>query len=294
MVKVSNNAARSQRCVCPNEPNEGLLYEIKALRVGSVQIQVTAKPIIDEYNQCTDTTYKFPPPIISKQKLLAARDSISKTLIIKSPGQNVKETFSRLVCIDRVDYQEEIGFTIPTNMIAGSRQVFFSGIGDILGPAINNLQQLVEEPMGCGEQNLARLLPNVLILEYLNVSRQLQFDHELQHRLLFNIKQGYKNQVNYFQPDGSFSIFPTYCNIKKSVNPYEMNEAPVLSPGKCDATAFDESSSWLTAFSIRVLSMASKVGLYLFPHHKNACQRACVLYYLIGFIPRLLPFLKPR
>ena len=49
--------------------------------------------------------------------------------------------------------------------------------------------------MGCGEQNLAKMMPNILILEYLNVSRSKEeFDEGLRKTLVKNIKQGYLNQ----------------------------------------------------------------------------------------------------
>ena len=41
-------------------------------------------------------------------------------------------------------------------------------IGDILGAAVLNVDELIEMPMGCGEQNVARLFPNVLIYDYLS------------------------------------------------------------------------------------------------------------------------------
>ena len=37
-----------------------------------------------------------------------------------------------------------------------------------MGAAILNVDELIEMPMGCGEQNVARLFPNVLIYDYLS------------------------------------------------------------------------------------------------------------------------------
>ena len=90
------------------------------------------------------------------------------------------------------DYREKLTFKIPENVTAGSREIFLSVMGDIIGPALSNLDGLIEEPMGCGEQNIARLFPNILILEYLLNSGQIDFDRELQQRLLENIKHGYR------------------------------------------------------------------------------------------------------
>ena len=39
----------------------------------------------------------------------------------------------------------------------------------MLGPAVSDLQSLVELPTGCGEQNMAKLVPNIVVMEYLKV-----------------------------------------------------------------------------------------------------------------------------
>jgi CD109 antigen len=42
--------------------------------------------------------------------------------------------------------------------------------GDILGPSIPNLANLIKMPHGCGEQNMLNFVPNIVIVEYLKVS----------------------------------------------------------------------------------------------------------------------------
>lgn len=42
--------------------------------------------------------------------------------------------------------------------------------GDILGAALSDLHNLLELPTGCGEQNMAKLVPNIVLMEYLKVS----------------------------------------------------------------------------------------------------------------------------
>lgn len=45
--------------------------------------------------------------------------------------------------------------------------------GDVLGPAVSDLDQLLELPTGCGEQNMAKLVPNIVVMEYLKVRNVL-------------------------------------------------------------------------------------------------------------------------
>ena len=142
----------------------------------------------------------------------------SLKLTINAPGRKVTDTFSRLICIDRDNFEEEVSLPVDPNFYEGSRRVEFGAIGDVLGPAVSrigcerkkmtfsnfsrykispklSLNQLIDMPMGCGEQNLAKMMPNILILEYLNVSRSKEeFDEGLRKTLIKNIKQGYLNQ----------------------------------------------------------------------------------------------------
>lgn len=42
-----------------------------------------------------------------------------------------------------------------------------------MGRALNNLDGLLQMPSGCGEQNMGFLAPNIYLLQYLQVTRQL-------------------------------------------------------------------------------------------------------------------------
>lgn len=39
--------------------------------------------------------------------------------------------------------------------------------GDIMGPVLTNLNNLVRMPTGCGEQNMIGFVPNIFVLKYL-------------------------------------------------------------------------------------------------------------------------------
>ena len=46
-------------------------------------------------------------------------------------------------------------------------------LGDILGSAMRNTQNLLQMPFGCGEQNMVLFTPNIYVLNYLNETGQL-------------------------------------------------------------------------------------------------------------------------
>lgn len=46
-------------------------------------------------------------------------------------------------------------------------------LGDILGFAMQNIQNLLQMPYGCGVQNMVVFVPNIFVLNYLNETQQL-------------------------------------------------------------------------------------------------------------------------
>lgn len=42
-----------------------------------------------------------------------------------------------------------------------------------MGPTLNNLDNLLRLPFGCGEQNMIHFAPNVFVLKYLQKTKQL-------------------------------------------------------------------------------------------------------------------------
>lgn len=49
----------------------------------------------------------------------------------------------------------------------------FHSLGDILGSAMRNTQNLLQMPYGCGEQNMVLFAPNIYVLDYLKETQQL-------------------------------------------------------------------------------------------------------------------------
>ena len=64
---------------------------------------------------------------------------------------------------------------MPNNVVPGSEYIEVSAVGDILGPSIPNLANLIKMPFGCGEQNMLNFVPNIVILNYLKVKYKVTF-----------------------------------------------------------------------------------------------------------------------
>lgn len=61
---------------------------------------------------------------------------------------------------------------------ASSLALFAFPPGDVMGPTLNHLGNLLRLPFGCGEQNMIHFAPNVFVLKYLQKTRQLSPDVE--------------------------------------------------------------------------------------------------------------------
>lgn len=62
-----------------------------------------------------------------------------------------------------------ITIDVPKNIVSDSDYVEISAVGDLLGPSIPNLENLIQMPFGCGEQNMLNFVPNIVIMNYLKV-----------------------------------------------------------------------------------------------------------------------------
>ncbi|KAK7930173.1 hypothetical protein WMY93_006568 [Mugilogobius chulae] len=133
---------------------------------------------------------------------------------------------------------ERINNTIPkTEMVPNtpsSTKVFISGreqvsplVENVIGAA--SMGSLIYQPTGCGEQNMYHMTKPVIATTYLDKTNQWEaVGLQKRTEALNHIKTGYRNELKYAKPDGSFAVW-----------------------------ADKPSSTWLTAYVVKVFSMAS-------------------------------------
>ncbi|XP_076182301.1 CD109 antigen isoform X1 [Ptiloglossa arizonensis] len=159
---------------------------------------------------------------------ILAGDSVERKLLVKAEGETQyvnKATFLDLRSTSSVSTNFTID--IPKNAVLGSEHVEISAVGDILGPSILNLANLIKMPSGCGEQNMLNFVPNIMILNYLKNTNQLT--QAVQGKALRYMEIGYQRELTYRHDDGSFSAF-----------------------GMSDSSG----STWLTAFVAKAFKQA--------------------------------------
>ncbi|NXS06280.1 A2ML1 protein, partial [Neodrepanis coruscans] len=192
-------------CLCTNEAKT-FVWNVTATRLGKVGLR----------------------DVIAVTPLQGGRDAVVKPLLVKPGGVLQEKTQNAFLCPSDNTISEEFSLTLPAEVLEGSGRVTFSVIGDIMGPALQNLDQLLAMPFGCGEQNMVQFAPNIFILQYLNKTKQL--NSEIKDKALKFLRTGYQRQLLYKHDDGSYSAF-----------------------GKGD----DQGNTWLTAFVARSFGQAS-------------------------------------
>ncbi|KAM4819835.1 LOW QUALITY PROTEIN: pregnancy zone protein-like [Thomomys bottae] len=132
-------------------------------------------------------------------------DTVVKTLRVELEGVEREETVNVLSCASDGRMPEKLSLKLPSDVVHGSARATYSVQGDILGgAAMQNLQNLLQMPHGC-EQNMILFVPNIFVLNYLNVTGQLT--EEIKSRAVGHLVSGYQTQLNFKHSDGSYSTF---------------------------------------------------------------------------------------
>ncbi|XP_030124147.4 alpha-2-macroglobulin-like protein 1 [Taeniopygia guttata] len=220
-------------CLCANEAKT-FVWNVTATRLG--RVNVTVSGVAEESHSLCGNRIAVTP-------LQGGRDTVIKSLLVKPGGVLQEKTQNAFLCPADNTVSEEFSLTLPAEVLEGSARVTFSVIGDIMGPALQNLDQLLSMPFGCGEQNMVQFAPNIFILQYLNKTKQLNL--EIKDKALKFLTTGYQRQLLYKHDDGSYSAF-----------------------GKGD----EQGNTWLTAFVARSFGQASS-HIYIDKDHVHGALR---------------------
>ncbi|NWZ62499.1 OVOS protein, partial [Acrocephalus arundinaceus] len=205
--------------VCANE-RKTYIWAVRPKKLGEVQFVITAEAKLNTRGTGNST---------APEEMAIYSDTLFQTLLVEPEGIKKELTQSSLICAKGKTISEQVSLSLPRNLVQGSTRAYFSVIGDILGTALRNIDNLLHMPYGCGEQNMALFTPNIYALDYLNKTGQLT--EEIRVRGTGYLSTGYQKQLSYKHRDGSYSSF-----------------------GLRDA----EGSVWLTAFVYKSLEQAKR------------------------------------
>ncbi len=153
-----------------------------------------------------------------------AADAMIKTISIEPEGVS-REVVDNLTLSD--GEHRTISTMVPFDAVLSSGRAYLTVTSSYLTQTIEGLEELIQMPFGCGEQNMITLAPDIFITRYLQESGQVK--PEIMARAEKLMITGYQKQLTYRRNDGSFSAF-----------------------GQSD----DEGSLWLTAFVLKSFAQA--------------------------------------
>ncbi|NXG39744.1 OVOS protein, partial [Dromaius novaehollandiae] len=205
--------------VCANE-RKTYIWAVSPHRLGEVKFTITVEAKLNA-RAAGNSTFPEEETIHS--------DTLIQSLLVEPEGIKKELTRSSLICTKGKIFSEPVALKLPANVVQGSARAYFSVIGDILGTALRNMENLLHMPYGCGEQNMALFTPNIYALDYLNKTGQLT--EEIRAKGTGYLSRGYQKQLSYKHQDGSYSSF-----------------------GKRDR----EGSIWLTAFVYKSFAQAKR------------------------------------
>uniref|UniRef100_A0A1I8MLC1 A-macroglobulin complement component n=1 Tax=Musca domestica TaxID=7370 RepID=A0A1I8MLC1_MUSDO len=177
--------------------------------------------------------------ITAKNRL--ASDGIIEKLRVEPEG--IKKEFNKIQNINVIPsgpVELSIPLTMHSNMVLQSEVISLSVVGDNMAPVLLNLNDLVNLPTGCGEQNMADFAPNVLALQYLKLTGQYHREAKLVSKAKRFIEIGYQQQLTYRHDNGGYSVFGQRQDL--------------------------EASTWLTAYTIRFFIKSLKYAIPIERH----------------------------
>ncbi|XP_063289880.1 alpha-2-macroglobulin-like protein 1 [Pelobates fuscus] len=158
-------------------------------------------------------------------------DIEKRQLLVKPGGLRKENAQSFLYCVEESSGEVLGSFSLnlPDIVVENSVSAYVYVVGDLLGSALQNLDNLLQMPYGCGEQNMLTTSTIVYVLQYLEATGQLT--PEVRSQATSYLQSGYQRELNYKHSDGSYSAF-----------------------GESDG----EGSTWLTAFVVKCFSQGKR------------------------------------
>ncbi|XP_070176474.1 alpha-2-macroglobulin-like protein 1 isoform X1 [Littorina saxatilis] len=167
--------------------------------------------------------------VVMDTQYVGMTDAVQREVLVKAEGVTQRYSHSHYICPTGDEmYRDNFRLPLPSDMVPDSARGDVTVIGDIMGPALSNLDGLVRMPTGCGEQNMVGFTPNIYVLKYLTATGRLT--EVVQDKAKNFMEIGYQRELKYRHSDGSYSAYGEKGN----------------KPG----------STWLTAFVVKSFAQA--------------------------------------
>lgn len=174
-----------------------------------------------------------------------AADAVIKSMLVEPEGVG-REVVENVV-LDG-GQSRTLGLPLPDLLwvVPDSERAYVAVTGSLLAQTIEGLDQLLQMPFGCGEQNMILFAPDALVLEYLKETGQLK--PEIQAKAEMLLITGYQRELTYRHSDGSFSAFGEQDELGSlfltAFVLKSFSQAKELT--FIDETVLSEAASWIT------------------------------------------------
>jgi len=183
------------------------------------QVEIEPQPWFDLLDDATKTVtvgpndtggveFKLRPTRVGTQTVKVsargaeAADAVIKSIILEPEGVQREQVANGVLA---PGVTRTIGLPLPDGVVPDSPRAYVAITGSLLSQAIQGLDQLLQMPYGCGEQNMLLFAPDAYILKYLKGTSQLK--PEIQAKAEALLITGYQRELTYRRSDGSFSAF---------------------------------------------------------------------------------------
>ncbi|KAF8794903.1 Murinoglobulin-1 like protein [Argiope bruennichi] len=193
---VVSDLSDTEVCIQPRTSNSQQI-KLQGMKLGAQNITVRAQTASSS-QVCGGS------PVYSSY----ARDAITQSVEIEAEGFPAEEVTSVLFCPqdeENQEFSQSFPLSTPGYAVPDSARAIVDITGNVMGPAMQNLNNLVALPTGCGEQNMVKFTPNYLVLNYLTDIGELT--DSIKSTAIKNLNTGYQRELTYRHYDGSFSAF---------------------------------------------------------------------------------------
>ncbi|MGI6459512.1 MAG: MG2 domain-containing protein [Candidatus Hydrogenedentales bacterium] len=127
-------------------------------------------------------------------------DAIRRDIEVQPDGEEQNVTFS-----DRLSGTVEHAIEIPGNAVEGASKILVHIYPGVYSQIVDGLDSMLQMPFGCFEQTTSVTYPNILIVQYMKATDQI--NPETQMKAEGFINAGYQRLLAYEVPGGGYSWF---------------------------------------------------------------------------------------
>jgi uncharacterized protein YfaS (alpha-2-macroglobulin family) len=168
------------------------------------------------------------------------QDAIRREVEVAPDGEKVEESIS-----DRLSATVDHTITIPEGSVAGAQKILVRVYPGVFSQIVDGLDSMLQMPSGCFEQTSSTTYPNILIVQYMTETGQI--NPELQLKAEGFINAGYQRLLTYEVPGGGFSWFGdppankvlTAWGLKEFYDMAKVHEV--------DPSVMERTHAWLTS-----------------------------------------------